>query len=234
MIHPLDPLPFPSAIAAHPPTDPERTSELHSIASAPTPTAVVGATVNPILADQVGRVGDPDLDSADEPRTEFLAMAQTSFTHIVSTAEEIAWEHETPIDLQDEVGYLVGKLWRSLAEADGIVTAAEQTVLDLVVAGNPVYAGALAKYAFAPPFEPRRSLLMQIAKDRPIARRHLLVELEAFGYALAAVDRIFDHDELEALHSYLKEIVRGVVATSKSEEDQPLACDNAPESEARI
>ena len=49
---------------------------------------------------------------------------------------------------------------------------------------------------------------MELAKERPVGRRHLLVELETFGYALASVDRTFDHAELDALHAFLDEIGR--------------------------
>lgn len=147
----------------------------------------------------------------DEPRPEYVAMAQASFARIVSAAEEIAWDHplgsgEGEIDVHEEVGFLVASLWHRLAEADGITSEGERIALERVVAGDPTYAAVVAKYAGIGPTGPRESALMRAAKERPVARRHISVELETFGYALASVDRTFDHAELDALHLFLEEI----------------------------
>ena len=145
-------------------------------------------------------------DHPDEPRQEYVAMAQTSFARIVGMAEEIAWDHAETLDVHDEVGFLVASMWHRLAEADGITSEGERVALARVVAGDPTYAAVVGQYAGIGTPESRKSVLMELAKERPVGRRHLLVELETFGYALASVDRTFDHAELDALHAFLEEI----------------------------
>ncbi len=160
-------------------------------------------------------LNDPDPSSL-EPRQEYVAMALASFARIVETAEEIVLDRDphdedgteaAPIDVHDEVGWLVYALWHRLAEADGLVEAREQEALERVLAGDPDYAAAVARLSPGPP-APRPSRLMSLARARPTARRHLAIELETFGYALASVDRTFDHAELDALRAFLAEIER--------------------------
>ncbi|RYG69155.1 hypothetical protein EON77_14920 [bacterium] len=150
--------------------------------------------------------------TADEPRAEYVAMAQTSFARIVGIAEEIAWDHPAgsgpdALDVPEEVGRLIHALWNRLAVADGVLTRAERLTLDRVVSGHPRYADVVAKLDGHDAGDVGGYALLRVAAERPVAREQLLVELETFGYALAAVDRSFDHAELDALHAFLAEVV---------------------------
>lgn len=150
----------------------------------------------------------PTDEHPEEPRREYVAMARASFARIVERveeiAEEIAVEGEPRVDVPEEVGALVYDLWHRIAEADGFTEARERAALEAVIAGDEEYAGLIGEFAFKPPAW-SESRLVRLAETHPVAHRHLMTELEALGFALASVDRTFDHAELDAIHAFLRE-----------------------------
>lgn len=144
----------------------------------------------------------------DEPRPEYVTMAKASFSRIVAAAEEIAWDHPEEMDVHEEVGALVYALWKRLSEADGILAEGERIALERVVSDDPSYAGVVRRLNGGEAPAPREGKLMRFASERPVARKHLLVELQTLGYALASVDQSFAHAELDALHDFLGDIER--------------------------
>lgn len=148
---------------------------------------------------------EPDI--LDQPRREFVALAETSIAKILALSEEIARDLPEEVSVQSAVGRFVSALWHRLAEADGITTVIERAALNEVLAPYPECAAAALRQAGAD-IDWSQPSLLAIANYHSGVREHLLVEFEVLGYALASADRTFDHTELDALQTFLDEIAR--------------------------